>query len=94
MTRSLLSRAEVAERLSISPDAFRRRYVDLRADGFPAAVFGEATAGARWDPAAIDRWLDLKLPAAPIAVSPAVVVDLSNELAARARRLAEQGVRR
>lgn len=73
MTRSLLDQRQVAALLNLSQRRFADSYETLRADGFPASVFGVAR-GRRWDPKAIERWLDGKMAPAvgpgtmPIAV--------------------------
>jgi hypothetical protein len=64
MSRQLLTSAEVALRLRRSLPWFQRNRASLEARGFPAPVDG---LGMRWDPVAIDRWLDALLPAAPMA---------------------------
>jgi len=67
--RTLLDRAAVARRLGISVERLYRQRRALEADGFPAPAFGRMS-GERWDPAAIDRWLDAKLPPAKTAGFP------------------------
>lgn len=62
--RKLLDRPAVAARLNITVQKFMRSRDALAAAGFPRPVFG-SRAGERWDPVAIDRWLDLRMPAAP-----------------------------
>ena len=59
--RILLTSAQVAARLGHKASWFLRRRPSLEADhGFPRPVDG---CGMRWDPAAIERWLDARLPA-------------------------------
>lgn len=60
MTRSLLDQRQVAELLHLSQRRFADTYETLRKDGFPESVFGVAR-GRRWDPKAIERWLDAKI---------------------------------
>lgn len=67
--RTLLDRAAVARRLGISVEVFYRNQRTLFADGFPQPALGRMS-GARWDPVAIDRWLDSKI-ASPAAATPA-----------------------
>lgn len=66
--RTLLNRPAVARRLGISVERFYRNRRELEAAGFPKPAFGRMS-GERWDPLAIDRWLDAKMrstsPAAP-----------------------------
>ncbi len=55
----LIDRAEVAHRLGISLDKLYQRLPQLRTNPvnpFPGPVLGNMR-GARWDPAAIDRWI-------------------------------------
>lgn len=60
--RKLLSLTEVADKLSVSTDWFFRNRARLIADrGFPPAI--ENFHRNRWDNAAIDRWLELQVPA-------------------------------
>lgn len=59
--RDLISAAEVAVKLGHAVDWFYRRRDRLeRTLGFPPCVAG---CGKRWDPEAIDRWLDVQMPA-------------------------------
>jgi len=59
--RVLISAAEVATKLGHATDWFYRRRDRLERDlGFPPCVAG---CGKRWDPEAIDRWLDAQMPA-------------------------------
>ncbi|HWK44892.1 MAG TPA: hypothetical protein VNT30_09235 [Stellaceae bacterium] len=67
--RRLLTRAEMADRLQVDLDYLYRHLHRLYADGFPRPAWGNR-AGARWDPRAIDAWLDAKI-ARPAASSPA-----------------------
>ena len=60
--RTLLDRAGVARRLGISVESLYRKLPELYAQGFPKQALGRMS-GARWDPAAIDRWLDAKITA-------------------------------
>lgn len=64
MTRDLLTRDQVARKLAKTGCWFQRHRKALEAgDGFPPAVLGRGR-GARWDPAAIDAWLDQRMPKA------------------------------
>ena len=59
--RNLISAAGVAVKLGHATDWFYRRRDHLERDlGFPPCVAG---CGKRWDPEAIDRWLDAQMPA-------------------------------
>lgn len=63
MTRDLLDSAGVAAKLNLSVESFRSTRERLYAQGFPPPVFGNSRYGhGRWDPAAIDRWLDTRMP--------------------------------
>lgn len=64
--RTLLDRQAVARRLNISVEVLYRRVAQLYADGFPRPALGQMS-GARWDPVAIDRWLDRKMAADGLA---------------------------
>lgn len=60
MTRRLIDRAGVALMLGITVEKFYRRYAELRANPanpFPGPALGNQS-GARWDPLAIERWID------------------------------------
>ena len=59
--RVLLDRAGVARKLGVTVEWLYRNLGPLTIDGFPRPAFGRMS-GARWDSAAIDRWLDAKLP--------------------------------
>lgn len=95
--RTLLTAAEVAARLRPGSagalDWFYRRKKGLIADhGFPPPVPG---CGNRWDPAALDRWLDAQDPRAPKpAAAPAAPAAANDEtdwtaiLAARGQAIA------
>lgn len=62
--RTLLDRAGLARRLNISVEKLYQKLPSLIATGgFPPPVWGNMR-GARWDPVAIDLWLDAKLPRA------------------------------
>lgn len=91
MTRDLLMQRAVAERLNMTYDQFSRRKAGLIAGhGFPPPVAG---CGNRWDPEAIDAWLDRQLEAA--GVSPVVHIDRARDvdilLDERARAIAAGG---
>lgn len=97
--RTLLSMEDLADRLRKSPDWFSRNRKALE-DGdppFPKPVFGDGTAGQRWDPKAVDLWLDAQIdPALIAAARPGVEqgADLDLRLAMRADDLAGQGAGR
>lgn len=61
--RELLNIDGVCAKLSVSKDWFFRHNKSLvELKGFPGPVPGfEAGSGRRWDPAAIDAWLDLQM---------------------------------
>jgi predicted DNA-binding transcriptional regulator AlpA len=73
--RTLLSCAEVAARLNMSLDWFYRNHARLSATrGFPTSVLGGRDA--RWDPIAIDRWLDAQMDATvTVTGTPVVWID-------------------
>jgi predicted DNA-binding transcriptional regulator AlpA len=55
MTATLWQAAQVAERLAMTPAAFRQRRRRLETDhGFPSPVPG---LGLRWNPVSIEAWL-------------------------------------
>lgn len=85
-SRRLLTRDQVAERLQLDLRALYRKMPELRALGFPAPAFGNMR-GARWDPAAIDRWLDAR----GTAAAPAANLAEQDELDRRAHLLAAGG---
>ena len=59
--RTLLNMPQVAQRLGHSRAWFyRNREMLEREHGFPGSVLG---CGKRWDPTAIDCWLDRQMPA-------------------------------
>lgn len=63
--RQLLTSAQVALVLGRSLPWWHRNRADLEAKhGFPGPVDG---CGMRWDPRAIEAWLDARLPAPPAA---------------------------
>lgn len=67
MDRTLLDPAQVAKRLNVSAEVFNRRRRELiERHGFPPPLPGLL---CRWDPLAIDRWLDAHIPA-PLRVPP------------------------
>jgi hypothetical protein len=87
VTRVLLSAAQLAAKLNQSLDWWYHNRPALEAAGFPTTVPG---MGKRWDPVAVDAWLDLQVPghlraALPVAEKPEP--DLAAELAERARAL-------
>ena len=56
----LIDRAAVARKLGMTVEKFYRRQTELMANPinpFPGPVLG-AMSGARWNPTAIDRWID------------------------------------
>ncbi len=60
--RTLLNAAQVAIKLGHSAEWFVRNRADLEAGGFPPAAIGNGR-GRRWDPHAINAWLDARMPA-------------------------------
>ncbi|MDZ4254251.1 MAG: hypothetical protein U1A72_16915 [Sulfuritalea sp.] len=57
--RALIGTAAVAGRLGMTPENFSKRRKLLRSLGFPEPVLPR-----RWDPLAIERWLDARMPEA------------------------------
>lgn len=77
--RALIKTAAVADRLNVPVDWFYKHRRRLEAHhGFPRPVAGMRH---RWDPAAIDGWLDRQIP--PTAVAAGRAPDYSNVLRAR-----------
>ena len=60
--RALLNRQQLAGRLGYTVDWLYAHLAELLDAGFPPAAYGAGSA-ARWDPAAIDAWLDSRMPA-------------------------------
>lgn len=58
MNRQLITRKRVAETLGHSESWFRANYGTLKGKGFPKPV---PDCGLRWDPKAVEIWLDLQL---------------------------------
>lgn len=91
--RTLLNRVQVAARLGHNIAWFYKNYSRLSRAGFPQPVLG-GMRGARWDPAAIDRWLDSRLPATKAKrdnlaiISEQLLAEETGELERRARALA------
>jgi predicted DNA-binding transcriptional regulator AlpA len=84
--RHLLTAPQVAAALGYRHAWFLRHRARLEADhGFPAPVDG---CGMRWDPAAIEDWLDARRQATR-QVAGAAAEDI---LIARARRLADAAI--
>jgi hypothetical protein len=81
--RDLLTAPQVARRFSRSLGWFRRMRPSLEARGFPLPVDG---CGLRWDPAAIDDWLDAQR--RPAVREFGAVMDGEAELIRRAAALA------
>lgn len=81
MTRTLLTAAQVALLLGRKAGWFLAHRAALEARGFPGPVDG---CGLRWDPRAIEAWLDARLPRAATADGQAEAT-----LLARAAALAE-----
>lgn len=80
--RTLLDRAGVARRINITVERLYRQLPGMIAtEGFPPPVWGNMR-GARWDPVAIDKWLDSRL--APVANAPAARAAEANPDAAAA----------
>lgn len=46
--------------MGVSVEILYRQRRELEAQGFPKPAFGRMS-GERWDPVAIDRWLDAKI---------------------------------
>lgn len=90
MSRRLLTTTEVAARLAPGckdPLAwfYRHRRDLVERHGFPPPVPG---CGRRWDPAALDAWLDARLPAGAIDSRAVVTIDWDARLAERGRAIA------
>lgn len=89
--RTLLTRAEVAARLGHSLVWFYRNEKRIqKQERFPAPALG-TLAAARWDPAAIDYWLDCKIRRTQEGAHPIVAVGLSADhydIVRRAQELA------
>lgn len=84
LDRILLDRPAVARKLGLTVERFYIKYAELRADGFPLPALGSGR-GARWDPRAIDAWLDAKIPAAVNSnVLPLTVADTAQPTSADA----------
>ena len=87
--RPLNAQQTAEDQLGVSLDWFNRNWKNLIADhGFPPPLAG---LGRRWDPVAIAAWKDAQIPAhlkPPPAAEHTNVIDLSAELADRARQLA------
>ena len=79
--RTLWQAAQVAQRLGISPAAFAQRRRRLEDAGFPPPVPGLCR---RWNPAAIEAWLDQQAGGIPNSQ----LVDPETILVARARAMA------
>jgi hypothetical protein len=77
-----LTAADVARGFRHSLGWFYRNRVRLEARGFPVPVDG---LGLRWDPAAIDAWLNAQLPAVKAAAVPEDGADI---LIRRAQQMA------
>lgn len=58
LNRHLINRKKVAEILGHSESWFRANYIELQVKGFPKPI---QNCGYRWDPKAIEIWLDLQL---------------------------------
>lgn len=91
MSRTLLTTAQVAARLGHPGAAgvawFYRHRRALRADRFPEPVTG---CGYRWDPAAIDAWLDGDQPHSAAQIGgPEFDPGVSKRLAANADAIVE-----
>ncbi len=79
--RAILTAPQVALLLARSVTWFYRNRATLEEKGFPRPVDG---LGMRWDSAAIHRWLD-----AQVAAAPAATEDPEAELIRRANRVAD-----
>jgi len=84
--RTLLDRVGVAARLNHSLEWFYKHYKALVSDGFPGPVLG-SMGGARWDPAAIDDWLDHRRSPRTAAVLGGEPPAQANDLRAEAEEL-------
>lgn len=97
--RRLLPRAELAAKLGHATEWFNKHLPELLADGFPPPALG-TRSGARWDPAAVDDWLDRKRPLkpAPDAAAEAQLrqemAEIADEIDAAADRLAAEAAQR
>ena len=80
--RTLLTAAQVALRLGRTHRWFTRNRAALEARGFPGPVDG---CGMRWDPVAIDGWLDGQLDCPPPVSDEAMEAQLLRRAAAMAR---------
>ncbi len=92
--RTLIDRPAVAARLGHSVEWLYKHMPDMLAAGFPMPVIGNQRS-ARWDPRAIDRWLDARMPpqisgpsTLPQIVMPADLARESAELDRRSEELA------
>ena len=76
--RTLLDRAALARRLGHSVEWLYNNLATL--DGFPPPVLGNGR-GARWDPRAIDHWLDRRLAASfgPQVLAPLAANDTQED---------------
>lgn len=84
MTRTLLTRRQVAEKMGHAYHWFdKARREKLEAQGFPAPV---PACGLRWDAAAIDAWLDGLNNRVTVSIAPPP--DIARELRDRAQRVA------
>lgn len=87
-SRTLLKQREVADRLRMNYDEFSRHKAGLIADhGFPPPAAG---CGNRWDPEAIDAWLDRQIAATVTHGGDQPVEIHADILDARARAIANQ----
>lgn len=83
--RTLLAIAQVALRLNVSAENFNRRRRELiERHGFPPPLPGLAL---RWDPLAIDLWLDKHIPP-PLRIPPSEDATLAAQRATLEQRLA------
>lgn len=88
--RDLLDAAGVAQKLRHSRDWFYRQYPGLLQRGFPEPVPG---MGRRWDPAAINAWLDQQANPGPPRKAPDELDQLLERRAARLAGKVEEEIR-
>lgn len=83
MSRPLLTRQEVAGRLSVSADWFYRNRRTLESKGFPPSLPGFAQG--RWCPRAVELWIE-RNSGAPQALGPAPAADTLEDRQAQLRQ--------
>ncbi|MGX9963129.1 helix-turn-helix transcriptional regulator [Roseomonas sp. F4] len=81
-SRRLLTAAEVALRLRRTVSWFYRQRAELEdRHGFPRPIDG---CGMRWDPRAIDRWLDSRIQGGALSGQQKALAEAEARLMARA----------